>query len=240
MREGMHRRRIGKVVRRHIHRLDRGDGAAIRVGDALLQPRQLGAHGRLVAQARRHLAHQPRHFHAGLDEAKDVVNEQQHIAALIVAEVFGHGQRCMADTEAGTRRLIHLAEHHHHVGQYPGGLHLPVQLLAFAAALADAAKHADPFMLANHVVDHFGEQHRLADARPAEQSRLAATFQGHQHVDDLDACLENLRLGRPSHQRRRRPMHRTPLDVGRVCFAVDDVAEHVEHSRERALADRCL
>ena len=37
MREGMHRRRIGEIVRRHIDRLDRGDGAGIRVGNALLQ-----------------------------------------------------------------------------------------------------------------------------------------------------------------------------------------------------------
>jgi hypothetical protein len=38
MRERMHRRRVGEIVRRHIDRLDGGDGAGIGVGDALLQP----------------------------------------------------------------------------------------------------------------------------------------------------------------------------------------------------------
>ena len=37
MREGMHRGRIGEIVRRYIHRLDRGDGAGIGIGDALFQ-----------------------------------------------------------------------------------------------------------------------------------------------------------------------------------------------------------
>jgi len=37
MRKRMHRRRIGEIIRRHIHRLDRGDRAGIGVGDALFQ-----------------------------------------------------------------------------------------------------------------------------------------------------------------------------------------------------------
>ena len=101
MRERVHRRRIGEIVRRHIHRLDRGDGAGIGIGDALFQLRQLGAHGGLIAQARRHLPHQAGHLHAGLDEAKNIVDQQQHIAMLVVAKILGHRQRGMADAETG-------------------------------------------------------------------------------------------------------------------------------------------
>jgi hypothetical protein len=94
--------------------------------------------------ARRHLAHQAGHLHAGLDEAEDVVDEQQHVAVLVVAEILGHGQRRVADAEAAARRLVHLAEDHHHVRQHAGFLHVAVELLAFAAAFADAAKMLTP------------------------------------------------------------------------------------------------
>ena len=178
--------------------------------------RQLGAHRGLIAQPRRHLAHQAGHLHAGLDEAKDVVDEQQHVAVLVVAEILGHRQRRMSDAEPAARRLVHLAEDHHHVRQHAGFLHLAVKLLAFATAFADAAEDADALVMPDHVVDHFGQQHRLADARSAEQSRLAAALQRHQHIDDLDARLEDLGLGGASRQRRRRPMHRAPLDIGQA------------------------
>jgi hypothetical protein len=82
----------------------------------------------------------------------------------------------------------------------------------------------------DHVVDHFGEQHGLAHARPAEKSRLAAALQRHEHIDDLDARFKDFRLGRASRQRRRSPMHRTPLHIRRRRLAVDGVSEHVKHT----------
>lgn len=172
MRKRMHRRRVGQIVRRHIHRLNGSDGASVGIGDALLQPREFGAQGGLIPQARGHLPHQARHFHACLDEPEDIADEQQHIAVLVAPKVFGHGQRGLAHAEPAARRFVHLPEDHHHVRQHPGGFHVAVKLLAFAAAFADAAKDADTFLVADHVVDHFRKQHRLAYARP----RSARTF----------------------------------------------------------------
>ena len=115
-----------------------------------------------------------------------------------------------------------------------------MEFLAFAAALADAAENAYAFMLPDHVVDHLGEQHRLAHARPAEQAGLAAALQRHQHVNDLDARLEHRRLGGTPSQGRRRAVHGTPLHIGGCSFAVDGVAKHVEHSRKNSPAHRCF
>ena len=120
-------------------------------------------------------------------------------------------------------------------GNTPASFIVVVKLLAFATAFADAAKNADALVMPDHVVDHFGEQHRLADARPAEKSRLAAALQRHEDIDDLDARLKDFRLGGTSRQRRRRPMHRTPFDIGQCRFAIDGVAKHVEHPRENPL-----
>jgi len=59
-------------------------------------------------------------------------------------------------------------------GQHAGFLHVAVEFLAFATTFANAAKKAYALLVPDHVVNHLGEQHRLAHARPAEQSRLTA------------------------------------------------------------------
>ena len=79
--EGRRRRRVGVVVGGHVDRLQRGDRAALGRGDALLELAHLGGQRRLVADGARHAAEQRRHFGAGLREAEDVVDEEQHVAA---------------------------------------------------------------------------------------------------------------------------------------------------------------
>ena len=80
-------------------------------------------------------------------------------------------------------------------GSTPAVLHVAVEFLAFTASFADPAKDADALLVLDHVVDHFGEQYRLAHARPAEQTRFAAALDRHQHIDDLDPRLEDLGFG---------------------------------------------
>src|SRR5665647_2705012 len=101
----------------------------------------------------------------------------------------------MPDAEPGARWLVHLPEDHHHVRQHAGFLHRVVKLLAFTTPFANAAENAHALVMTDHVVDHFGQQHRLADTRSAEKSRLAAALQRHEHIYDLDAGLEDFRLG---------------------------------------------
>ncbi len=238
MRECMHRCRIGEIVRRHIHRLNGGDRTRVGVGDALLQLRQFGAHGRLITQARRHLPHQTRHFHAGLDETENIIDQQQHIPMLVIAKILCHCQRCMADAETGAGRFVHLAEHHHHILQHTRRFHIPIELFSLATAFPDAAKDAHPLMMPDHVVYHLGEQHGLAYPCPTEQSCLAATLQRGEHIDDLDAGFKYFGLGRTPRQGRRCAMHTAPFDIRRRRQAIDGIAKNVEHAREGCTADR--
>ena len=106
--EGGRRRRVGQVVGRHVDRLHRGDRALLRGGDALLQRAHVGGERRLIAHGGGDAAEQRRHFRARLGEAEDVVDEEQHVLAL-VAEILGDGQARQADAGAGARRLVHLA-----------------------------------------------------------------------------------------------------------------------------------
>ena len=108
VRERVRRRRVGEVVGRHVDRLHRRDRAGARRGDPLLELAHLGRERRLVADRARHAAEQRRDLGAGLDEAEDVVDEEEHVLAL-VAEVLGHRQAGEADAQARSRRLVHLA-----------------------------------------------------------------------------------------------------------------------------------
>jgi hypothetical protein len=107
--KGGRRRRIRQVIGRHIDRLHRGYGALLGGGDPLLQFTHLRRQVGLISYRRRHAAEQGRNLGARLREAEDVVDEQERIAALFIAKVFGNGQGGERDPQAGPRRLRHLA-----------------------------------------------------------------------------------------------------------------------------------
>ena len=81
----------------------------VRRGDALLELAHLGGQGRLVADGARHAAQEGGDLGAGLREAEDVVDEEEDVLALVVAEVLGDGERGQAHAGAGAGRLVHLA-----------------------------------------------------------------------------------------------------------------------------------
>ena len=231
MRERVRRRRVGEVVRGHVDRLDRRDRAGARRGDPLLELPHLGGERRLVADGARHAAEERRHLGARLDEAEDVVDEQEHVLAL-VAEVLGHRQAGEADAQAGARRLVHLAVDHRDLVDDARLRHLEEQVVALARALADAREDGDAAVLQRDVVDQLLDQHRLADAGAAEEADLAAAHVRRDQVDHLDARLEDLHLratarrrpagrggsasARPCRARRRRPGRRSRSRCGRA------------------------
>jgi hypothetical protein len=148
------RRRVGQVVGGHVDRLHRGDRALVGRGDALLQRAHVGGERRLIAHRRRNTAEQRRHFRTRLGEAEDVVDEEQHVLAFLVAEVFRHGQAGQRDAGARARRLVHLAEHQRHLGALgdrplpsaslamtPDSRNLVIEVVALAGTLADAGEH---------------------------------------------------------------------------------------------------
>ena len=212
----------------------------MRGGDALLQRAHVGGKRRLIAHRRRNAAEQRRHFGAGLGEAEDVVDEEQHVLAL-VAEMLGDGEAGEADAGAGARRLVHLAVHQRAFRAFAAALlvdagfdELVIEVVAFAGPLADAGEHRVAAMRLGDVVDQFLNQHGLADAGAAEQADLAALGVRRQQVDDLDAGDENFRFGRLVGVGRRRLMDgAVALRFDRTGF-IDRLADHVHDAAERA------
>ena len=169
-----------------------------------------------LVQARQHAADAPALFQQAHPQSplRCVAYFSMEFMLSEALPIYSGGLGNVADAETRTRGFVHLAEYHHHVSQHTRRAHVAVKLLAFATTFADATKNTDAFVLSNHVIDHLGEQHRLAHAGPAKQARFPAALQWHQHINDLDARFEDFRLGGTPRQRRRRPMHGSPLDIG--------------------------
>src|ERR1019366_615877 len=174
------RRRIGEVVGGHVDGLDARDGALVRRRDALLERAHLGGERWLVTDRARDPAEEGRRLGAGLREAEDVVDEEEDVLLLLVAEVLGHGERAERDASSGAGRFVHLPVDE-------GGLaddrraalelrlrHLDVEVVAFARALADAGEAAHAAVSLGDVVDELLNENRLADAGAAEKADFAA------------------------------------------------------------------
>uniref|UniRef100_A0A182XR80 Prokaryotic-type class I peptide chain release factors domain-containing protein n=1 Tax=Anopheles quadriannulatus TaxID=34691 RepID=A0A182XR80_ANOQN len=242
--EGGGRSRIGQIVSGHVDGLHRRDRALLRGGDALLHATHVRGQGRLVTDGRRDTTQQGRHLRTGLGEAEDVVDEQQHILTLLVAEVLGHGQAGQRDTGTGARRLVHLAVHQRDLGRLVLQRddttlnHLVVQIVTLAGALADAGKHGVATVRLGDVVNQLHDEYGLADAGTTEQADLAALRVRGQQVHHLDARHQDLlldahldELGRLGVDRRRQ------VRVDRAAL-IDRLADHVNDATERLRPDR--
>ncbi len=264
VREGGSRGRVREVVRGHVDGLHRRDGPVLGRRNALLHRAHLGRERRLVADGTRHAAEKRRDFGARLREAEDVVDEEEDVAAALVAEVLGERQARESDAGTGSGGLVHLAEHERRLAALerlvvdrvevpPAGLervheglavvedarleHLAHEVVALARALADAGEHRHPVVRLGDVVDQLLDEDRLADARAAEEADLAAARVGLDEVDDLDAGLEDLDRRRELVVRRRVGVDRAVLrDLG-LAEAVDGLPDDVEEPPTDGLAD---
>ena len=114
---------------------------------------------------------------------------------------------------------------------------LVIEVVAFAGALADAGEDRIAAMGLGDVVDQFLDEHRLADARAAEEADLAALSVRREQVDDLDAGDKDLGFRRLLDIGGGRLMDRAAIfHLDRPGF-VDRLADDVHDAPERALAD---
>ena len=158
---------------------------------------------------------------------------------LLVAEVLRHGQARQRHAHTHAGGLVHLPENQRRLVGHAGLAHLAPQVVALAAALAHAGEDRIAAVLHGHVVDQLLDQHGLAHTGAAEQTDLAALGIRLDQVDDLDTRLQNIRGGHLLGESRRGAVDLPP---GRALvhrrFAVDGIAQHVEHTSQRLLTHR--
>ncbi len=237
--EGGCGRRVGQVVRRHVHGLDGGDGAGLGGGDALLQLAHFVGQRRLVAHGRRHTAQQRGHFGTGQGVAVDVVHEEQNVTAF-VAETLGHGQAGQRHAQAVARGFVHLTEHHAHLVEDVGVLHFVIEVIAFAGALTHTGEYRQAAVLLGDVVDELHHVHGLPHAGAAEQADLAALGERADQVDHLDAGFEQIDRRRQIIELRRGLVNRAALVGGDGAGFVDGAAQHVHDATQHRRPHRDL
>ena len=199
----------------------------------------------MVTHRRRDTAEQRRHFRTRLGETEDVVDEEQHVLAFLVAEVFRHREAGQRDTGAGSRRLVHLA-----VDQCrfrfrtfleidnPGFDHLVIEIVSFAGPLADAGENRVAAVRFRDVVDQLHDQHGLADTRTAEEANLTALGVRCEKVDNLNTGDQLFCFRRLIDVLRGRTVDRQGLCVTDRAAFVDRLADDVDDPAQRFRTDR--
>jgi len=118
---------------------------------------------------------------AGLCEAEDIINEEQHVLSLLVPEVLGDGESGQCDTGTGAGRLIHLTVDQRHLRLVTlevddaGHDHLVVEVVALAGALADAGEDGVAAVGLGDVVDQLHDEYGLTHAGTTKQTYSNAT-----------------------------------------------------------------
>ncbi len=172
----------------------------------------IGAEGRLITDRAGHAPEQRRDFRVGLHETENVVDEEQNVLALFIAEIFRHGHAGQRDAGARAGRLVHLAVDQRGLRSTPDSSQLAIKVVALARALADAGEHRHAAVLLGDVVDQLLDGDGLADAGAAEQSDFAAARVWANEVDHLDAGFQDLDFGALLVERRRIAMNRHPCE----------------------------
>ena len=197
----------------------------------------VGAQSGLVAHRAGQMPQQRGHFGPSLDETEDVVDEEQHVAALI-AEVFGLRHGGQSNPQASARRFIHLAKDHHGAVDHARLAHFIPQVITLATALAHTGKYRVAMVELGDVVDQFLDDDCLAHASTTKDRRLTAFGERCDQVDHLDAGLEDLRRGGLLCQRGRRSMDGIMVSGLYGLVAVDSLPQNVENSAQGAWSYR--
>ena len=88
--------------------------------------------------------------HTCLRESKNVVDEQEHVLAFLVPEIFCHSQTGQRHSRTSTRRLVHLTKHEGGLAlpihfDHPSRFHLMVQIVALPRPLPDLCEGAQKY-----------------------------------------------------------------------------------------------
>ena len=143
----------------------------------------------------------------------------------------------MGHAEARAGRSVHLAEDHDGAIEDAASLEVAPQLVPFADAFAHACEDGDALVLGDDRVDQLHEQQRLADARAAEETRLASARERAEQIDDLDPRPHRHESRLVSMQLGRRAMNGAPLLRRERRAAVERCTRHVDDATEQLLPD---
>merc|ERR1719474_2630697 len=240
--EGGGRSGVSQVVSGHVDGLHRCDGSLLGGGDTLLHGTHVSGQGGLVTDSGGNTTEQGRHLRTSLGEPEDVVDEEQHVLALLVTEVLGNSQSGEGNTGTGTRGLVHLSVHQGDLG----GLvlegdnttlnHLVVQIVALPGPLADTGEHGETTVSLGNVVNQLHDKHSLADTSATEKTNFTSLTVRGKQVDDLDTSDKDLLLDGHLVEVGSLSVDGLALVSGDGAPLIDRVSDHVDDAAKGLLA----
>src|SRR5699024_411601 len=126
-------------------------------------------------------------------ETEDVVDEQQHVLFLHVAEVFGHGQAGQGNTQTGAWWLVHLAEYQGGIFKNVGFVHFDPQVVTFTGTFTNTGEYRSTTEVACHTGNHFLDQNGFTNTGTTEYTNLSTLNVRRQQVDDLNTGFQHFR-----------------------------------------------
>ena len=184
--------RIGQVIGGNINRLHRGNRSLGGRGNTLLHGAHIGCQCWLIAHRRRDAAKQRRNFRTGLGKAEYVIDKEQNVLPLFVAEVLCLGKTRQSHTRTRAWRLVHLSIDQRHLGVIAFKIdnasvdHLVVELVSFAGPLAHPGKDRIATMTLGDIVNQLLDQYRFAHSSAAKKANFAALSIRLEQVDNLN------------------------------------------------------
>merc|ERR1711884_334056 len=213
--EGGGRGGVSQVVSGHVNGLHRCDGSLLGGGDTLLHGTHVSGQSGLVTDSRGDTTEQGRHLGTSLSEPEDVVDEEQHVLALLVTEVLSNSQSGQSNTGTGARGLVHLSVHQGDLGSL--------------------VLEGDDTTLNHLVVQIVALPGPLADTGAAEKTNLTSFTVGSKQVDDLDTSDKDLLLDGHLVEVGSLSVDGLALVSGDGAPLVDRVSDHVDDAAKGLL-----
>ena len=191
---------IGDIIGRDVDGLDGGNGTLGGGGNTLLEHTKILSEGGLVTDGGGNTAEKGRHLGVSLGEAENVINEEEHILALDITEVLGHGEGGLGNTGTGTRGLVHLTVDQDALGLAGkvndlGLHHLEVEIGTLTSTLTDTSEDGETTVTLGDVVNKLHNNDGLADTSTTEETNLTTLAVRENEINDLDTSGEDGILG---------------------------------------------
>ncbi|MNZ93529.1 hypothetical protein D3C78_1126000 [compost metagenome] len=187
---------------------------------------------RLVTYRGRHTSQKGRNLGARLRETENVINEQKHVSAFFITEVFSHCKARQSNTLTCARRLIHLSEYHRSFAEYARVFHLVVKVITFTSTLTYAGEYRDTAVLLSDVIDKLLDCNGFTYTRASEKTDFTALCIWCKQVDNFNACFKNFRLCGQFVKSRSRAVNRKINLRLRLASLVNWLAKYVKYATQ--------
>ena len=187
-------RRVGKIVRRNIHRLHRSNRSLLSRSNTLLKLSHLLRQSRLISHRRRNASQKRRHFRPGLRKSENVVDKKKHIFSSLITKILRHSKRAQSHARSRSGGFVHLSEDQRRFIEHARVLHFMIEIVPFARTLPDSRKHTVSSVLLRDITNKFLNNNGLSHSRPSKKSDFSSFHERTNEVYRFNSRFKHFRF----------------------------------------------